>query len=55
MSAKTLELTEQQIKNAASRLGQVSWQRLQENFSEEELHKRQSDAGKLGGRPRKDS
>lgn len=55
MSTATVELTDKQIENAARRLGQVSWKRVKESFTEEELQKRQSAAGKLGGRPRKDS
>lgn len=39
---------------AARTLGNRSWQKLKERLSPEELAKRQSNAGKLGGRPPKD-
>ena len=47
-------VTKSAASDAAATLGRRSWQQLKRTLSDAELTKRQSDAGKLGGRPPKD-
>jgi len=51
--SKAPKLTDKQVSRAAVILGTASWQARQEQFTERELFKQLSSAGKLGGRPRK--
>jgi len=44
-------ITKDKAAAAAATLGRRSWQQLKRTLSDTELTKRQSDAGKLGGRP----
>jgi hypothetical protein len=46
------KFTKHEVREAAVILGTSSWQTLSEKLSPDELRKRQSKAGSLGGRPR---
>src|ERR1700693_1561573 len=47
------KITTKQASQAGVVLGTASWQARREKFTEQELSKQLSAAGKLGGRPRK--
>lgn len=49
----TTYITKAAANEAATTFGNRSWQTVKSRFTGEELSERQSAAGKLGGRPRK--